>query len=687
MINNSYVIIWSVAYHEDLIFKKLFYMKKFLLFLLGITFFSATANAQEFVYPLQEISKPNCRFQKFSELSSSCKQKFPKLKTSDYDKLKNDYDYRRIYTVLWTWTYTYGWDVWNWSHLWVDIATSEGTPVYSITDWTVTYAGWKNGWWNVVVVKHRVNGKTIFSSYPHLSKVDVKKGATVKPRTKVWEVWSTWNSTWNHLHFQIDTNEDLRNHPYYYYQNCPGNEWNNVNEGKCQKDLRNNTLDPLRFLETNGAIIKWGKVDVEESKPKAPRVDPSTLVTVKQINDREVLDFIRDHKINFSFNLWGTVPKGGQVKWSLTIKNKKGRPFTGRLPDSITFRANKELVNIFPNKLLTVDNGRRDITLTGLKTGKTTLYVDIGERTIYQKQLYIYDPKKKIIPKDVLDKSPSSVYLGTEKKGYFYFMDSNNVPLLDIPYSGEYQVTAKNGLLCPFNNRASNLTLEYNRTCGLGTLTNDMRFTYGWTNNWILIFGARPGSIWGMKITIKNLSTNKVLLEKVIKAKTPIGLSKYHTYYDEIMDLLEKSIVNGKNGHYSEDWDLDERDAYAFTRNLIIYKRNLYKDRDQKAYDLLNRALKEINKKKGTLNKKVTREQFLNIVTTFVPLVSKGTPIKYKDLDAQGNSRANKVFNSKYTWKDKFGNSYFQSDKNITRAEAAYVLYQALVNKTYEKDL
>jgi len=38
------------------------------------------------VYPLNEISKLECRFQKFSDLGSECKQKLPVLHTKDYKK-------------------------------------------------------------------------------------------------------------------------------------------------------------------------------------------------------------------------------------------------------------------------------------------------------------------------------------------------------------------------------------------------------------------------------------------------------------------------------------------------------------------------------------------------------------------------------------------------------------------------
>jgi hypothetical protein len=74
---------------------------KFFLFLFFIVSFKAESSS-DMVYPIQEMSKPECRFQNFSSLSSDCKMNFPVLHTKDYEKYKNDYTlYRRVYTVLW----------------------------------------------------------------------------------------------------------------------------------------------------------------------------------------------------------------------------------------------------------------------------------------------------------------------------------------------------------------------------------------------------------------------------------------------------------------------------------------------------------------------------------------------------------------------------------------------------------
>lgn len=88
--------------------------------------------------------------------------------------------------------------------MWVDIATAKWTPVYAISEGTVIIASELNMLWNTVAIKHTINWKEVVSSYSHMSLIDAKKWDKVKAWTKIWEVWSTWNSTGNHLHFQID---------------------------------------------------------------------------------------------------------------------------------------------------------------------------------------------------------------------------------------------------------------------------------------------------------------------------------------------------------------------------------------------------------------------------------------------------------------------------------------------------
>ena len=44
------------------------------------------ASNDKIIYPLKEVSKLECRFNDFDDLSSSCKMDLPVLKTKDYEK-------------------------------------------------------------------------------------------------------------------------------------------------------------------------------------------------------------------------------------------------------------------------------------------------------------------------------------------------------------------------------------------------------------------------------------------------------------------------------------------------------------------------------------------------------------------------------------------------------------------------
>ena len=84
-------------------------------------------------------------------------------------------------------------------HLGVDFAAPTGTPVRSVGDGKVTYAGWKSGYGNFVVVQHSDQKST---AYAHLSRIGVRKGQSVEQGALIGAVGSTGASTGPHLHFE-----------------------------------------------------------------------------------------------------------------------------------------------------------------------------------------------------------------------------------------------------------------------------------------------------------------------------------------------------------------------------------------------------------------------------------------------------------------------------------------------------
>ena len=99
----------------------------------------------------------------------------------------------RFHPILQTWR----------AHLGVDYAAPTGTPVRSVGDGVVEFAGKQNGFGNVVMVKHRGNSVTV---YAHLSRISVHGGQSISQGQNVGAVGQTGWATGPHLHFEFRVN-------------------------------------------------------------------------------------------------------------------------------------------------------------------------------------------------------------------------------------------------------------------------------------------------------------------------------------------------------------------------------------------------------------------------------------------------------------------------------------------------
>lgn len=88
-------------------------------------------------------------------------------------------------------------------HRGVDYAAPTGTPVRTVGDGIVDFAGWQNGFGNVITVRHAGGRETL---YAHLSRIDVRKGQRVDQGQFIGAVGSTGWSTGPHLHFEFRVN-------------------------------------------------------------------------------------------------------------------------------------------------------------------------------------------------------------------------------------------------------------------------------------------------------------------------------------------------------------------------------------------------------------------------------------------------------------------------------------------------
>jgi murein DD-endopeptidase MepM/ murein hydrolase activator NlpD len=90
-------------------------------------------------------------------------------------------------------------NVWR-QHGGVDYAAPTGTPVRAVGDGWVQFAGWQNGYGNVVQVAHGNDKQTL---YAHLSRIEVKQGQRIEQGHRLGSVGATGWATGPHLHFEF----------------------------------------------------------------------------------------------------------------------------------------------------------------------------------------------------------------------------------------------------------------------------------------------------------------------------------------------------------------------------------------------------------------------------------------------------------------------------------------------------
>jgi murein DD-endopeptidase MepM/ murein hydrolase activator NlpD len=86
-----------------------------------------------------------------------------------------------------------------------DIAASWGTAVRSTAGGTVTFAGWQNGYGQLIVVDH---GGGLTTRYGHLSSIGVEVGQQIAKGQDIGKVGSTGRSTGPHLHYEVRLNDE-----------------------------------------------------------------------------------------------------------------------------------------------------------------------------------------------------------------------------------------------------------------------------------------------------------------------------------------------------------------------------------------------------------------------------------------------------------------------------------------------
>jgi murein DD-endopeptidase MepM/ murein hydrolase activator NlpD len=112
-------------------------------------------------------------------------------------------------------------------HEGMDFTAPTGTEIYATGNGTVSFAGWKQGYGNCVIINHGFNYETL---YAHQSKILVREGQKVKRGEVIGLVGSTGKSTAPHLHYEVHFKGIAQNPANYYFVDLPPADYDKMIE-------------------------------------------------------------------------------------------------------------------------------------------------------------------------------------------------------------------------------------------------------------------------------------------------------------------------------------------------------------------------------------------------------------------------------------------------------------------------
>ena len=110
-------------------------------------------------------------------------------------------------------------------HSGMDFSAKVGTEVYATGDGVVTFAAWKQGYGNCLMINHGHGFQTL---YGHLSKFRARVGQKVKRGEVIGEVGNTGKSTGPHLHYEVIVRGKYDNPSKYYYMDLTPEEYDRM---------------------------------------------------------------------------------------------------------------------------------------------------------------------------------------------------------------------------------------------------------------------------------------------------------------------------------------------------------------------------------------------------------------------------------------------------------------------------
>ncbi len=110
-------------------------------------------------------------------------------------------------------------------HAGMDFSAPIGTKIFATGNGTITYAGWKQGYGNCVIISHGFGYETLFG---HMNKFNVNRGQKVKRGDIIGFVGNTGKSTGPHLHYEVHVKGKPVNPSNYYFKDLSPEDYDKM---------------------------------------------------------------------------------------------------------------------------------------------------------------------------------------------------------------------------------------------------------------------------------------------------------------------------------------------------------------------------------------------------------------------------------------------------------------------------
>lgn len=110
-------------------------------------------------------------------------------------------------------------------HSGMDFSAKVGTEIYATGNGVVTFAAWKQGYGNCLIIDHGYGYQTL---YGHMSKFKKRVGQKVTRGEVIGEVGNTGKSTGPHLHYEVIVRGKHDNPSKYYYMDLSPEEYDRM---------------------------------------------------------------------------------------------------------------------------------------------------------------------------------------------------------------------------------------------------------------------------------------------------------------------------------------------------------------------------------------------------------------------------------------------------------------------------